>query len=95
MPIYEFRCAACGERFEALVDAGTEAEPCRHCGADGAGRILSAPAPKMSLVKGPGAMGKQEGRNAALHRKAKSDFKEKRAKAREKRAPGKPAGGGG
>jgi predicted nucleic acid-binding Zn ribbon protein len=25
VPIYEFRCGVCGERCEALVDAGTEA----------------------------------------------------------------------
>ena len=32
VPIYEFRCQACGERFEAPVDLGTEAVECRLCG---------------------------------------------------------------
>jgi putative FmdB family regulatory protein len=44
VPIYEFRCGACGERFEALVDAGTETVECRLCGslatrADSKGRF--------------------------------------------------------
>ena len=30
MPIYEFECARCGERFEELVSAGTTA-PCPQC----------------------------------------------------------------
>ncbi|HET6832118.1 MAG TPA: zinc ribbon domain-containing protein, partial [Solirubrobacterales bacterium] len=41
MPIYEFECARCGERFEELVPSGTEAQPCPACGA-GAERQLSS-----------------------------------------------------
>jgi len=42
VPIYEFECAECGERFEALVDAGTESAECTNCGAAGAQRRLSS-----------------------------------------------------
>ncbi len=42
MPIYEFECGACGERFEALVDAGTERAECPACGAAGAERRFSS-----------------------------------------------------
>ncbi len=42
MPIYEFECNSCGERFEALVDAGTEAAQCPACGAAGAQRRFSS-----------------------------------------------------
>jgi putative FmdB family regulatory protein len=41
VPIYEFECARCGERFEELVPVATEAWPCPACGAD-AGRRLSS-----------------------------------------------------
>jgi putative FmdB family regulatory protein len=42
MPIYEFECGACGERFERLVDIGTETATCTNCGAAGAERKLSS-----------------------------------------------------
>jgi len=88
MPIYEFRCEACGERFEALVDRGTATAPCRACGADGAERVLSAPAAPMHLVKAPGETRKQERKNAQLRERTKNEFKAKRARARAARKPG-------
>ena len=40
VPIYEFDCGACGERFEELVGVGTETVECRACGtAEGARRV--------------------------------------------------------
>jgi putative FmdB family regulatory protein len=45
MPIYEFECGECGERFEELVAAGTESAACPACGATGAPRRLSSFAP--------------------------------------------------
>lgn len=40
MPLFDFRCRACGEEFEALVRA--PAEPaCPSCGATGLDRLLS------------------------------------------------------
>ena len=88
MPIYEFRCEACGERFEALVDRGTATAACRACGGDGAGRVLSAPAAPMRLVKTPGDARKQERKNAGLRERTKAEFKAKRARARAARKPG-------
>lgn len=74
MPLYEFRCDRCGERFEALVDAGTQSASCRICGAEGAVRVLSAQAAPFGLVKSMGAARRQETRNAELQRKTKADF---------------------
>lgn len=45
MPIYEFECEACGERFEELVAAGAEAAPCPACGSGRSRRLLSGFAP--------------------------------------------------
>ncbi|MGI8462009.1 MAG: FmdB family zinc ribbon protein [Solirubrobacterales bacterium] len=92
MPIYEFHCASCGERFEALVSAGTEAERCRECGAAGAERIMSLPARPSKLVRSASGNRKQEAKNRTLHESTKRAFKEKRQRARDR---AKPPGGGG
>lgn len=43
MPVYEYRCAACGRKFSALI--GMTAEPdderCPHCGSAQAQRLVS------------------------------------------------------
>ncbi len=85
--MYEFRCGACGERFEALVDMGTESAVCRECGAMGAERVLSSQAAPFGLVKPPGATRRQEQANTKLRAKAKADFKAKRRRARERNGP--------
>jgi putative FmdB family regulatory protein len=81
--MYEFRCGSCGQRFEALVDAGTETAACRHCGEPGAERVLSAPSAPFGLVKSPGEARRQETRNAGLRAQTKADFKARRKRARE------------
>jgi len=42
VPIYEFECEACGERFEELCGAGTETATCPVCATAGATRRLSS-----------------------------------------------------
>lgn len=42
MPIYEFECEACGERFEVLSAAGTETATCPACATEGATRRFSS-----------------------------------------------------
>jgi putative FmdB family regulatory protein len=81
--MYEFRCGECGERFEALVDLGTESAVCRECGAAGAKRVLSAQAAPFGLVKTRGDARKQERKNAQLRDRTKADFKARRKRARE------------
>jgi putative FmdB family regulatory protein len=88
VPIYEFRCDACGERFEALVEVGTEAAECRACGVAGARRLMSAQAGPMSLVRSPAANRRQEARNAELRKRTKADFKARRQRGRERRGGG-------
>ncbi|MHB8878617.1 MAG: FmdB family zinc ribbon protein [Myxococcaceae bacterium] len=46
MPLFDFRCPACGERFERLVRASDAAAlvVCPACDRPGAQRQLSAPA---------------------------------------------------
>ncbi len=94
MPMYEFDCAACGERFEDLVAVGTESAKCRRCGSTDTHRVLSAPGAPWKLVKTVGAAKRQEARNAKLHSATKARFKEARQKAREAKKGGgaKPGG---
>lgn len=92
VPIYEFRCAACGECFEELVDAGTGSRPCAACGSRQAERILSAQAAPLKLAKSPGERRKREQRNATLRERTKADFKARRQRGRE---AGSSGGAGG
>jgi len=87
VPLYEFECGRCGARFEDLVDAGTETADCRECGARGARRAYSAPAPEPRIVKTGGALRRQEARNAELRASAKREFKARRAAARRRARP--------
>ena len=42
MPIYEYRCAGCGERFEMLRERHDADPPrCAHCGSAAVERLLS------------------------------------------------------
>jgi putative FmdB family regulatory protein len=82
VPIYEFRCGACGERFEALVEPGTESVECRRCGAQVTERVYSAPAAPAKLAKYGGALRGQERANARLRADTKTRFKEARRRAR-------------
>lgn len=42
MPIYEYRCQACGAAFEARLPAGrADQAPCPRCGATHVRRLLS------------------------------------------------------
>ncbi len=90
MPIYEFVCDACGERFEELVAAGTQLADCRSCGAAGARRVLSAQAAQPRLVKTRSEARRQERKNADLQARSKKRFGEA---VRGMRPPG-PKGGG-
>lgn len=42
MPIYEWECAECGERFEELASVGAESATCPACATEGAERRLSS-----------------------------------------------------
>ena len=42
MPLYEFACRACGERFESLVRAGDRAAGCPACSGTDVERLLSS-----------------------------------------------------
>ena len=44
MPIYEYRCKDCGNRFEAIVPSSTSPAPaCSSCGKKKPEKLISAP----------------------------------------------------
>ena len=54
MPIYEFECEECGERFEELVAAGAGAVACPECGSERTRRLISAVSPPGRQPRGAG-----------------------------------------
>ncbi len=52
MPIYEFECEDCGDRFEELIPAGAEDPACPACGSRKARRLLSPVSPPSRLPRG-------------------------------------------
>jgi putative FmdB family regulatory protein len=45
MPVYEFECEECGERFEELTASGTSSIACTACGSERTRRLLSPVSP--------------------------------------------------
>ena len=45
MPIYEFECEECGNRFEELIRLGAGSAPCQACGSERTRRLLSPLSP--------------------------------------------------
>jgi putative FmdB family regulatory protein len=43
MPLYEYRCDACGQRFEVIQKFSETSETCRLCGKGPVERLQSAP----------------------------------------------------
>ena len=54
MPIYEFECEDCGERFEELMGAEAGAPACPACGAVRTRRLISPVSPPGRQPRGAG-----------------------------------------
>jgi putative FmdB family regulatory protein len=83
VPIYEFQCPACDERFEKLVAPDTDRAACPNC-SSAAERRLSAPASPRSLTMSPGEARRAEDKRGIERGGALQRFRQQRA--REKRA---------
>jgi putative FmdB family regulatory protein len=79
MPVYEFRCRACGERFDELV-APSEVPPCPACGAKEPERVFSSISRPLKF----GLRGGEARRSNAVRRARE----EQRRERREQRRPG-------
>lgn len=83
MPIYEFECEGCGERFEELVAASAPAPACPACGTSGARRLYSIVSPPSRLPRGPRVRSDESRR-----REREAARRERLAETRKKRARG-------
>jgi putative FmdB family regulatory protein len=92
MPIYEFECEKCRNRFEELLSAGAEDPACPECGSR-ARRLLSPVSPSSRQPRGAairsGEAQRREGETARQERLAET--KRKRAAGE---APSPRRGGG-
>jgi len=52
VPVYEFECGACGQRFEELVRSDVRTVACRLCGSQQTRRLLSPVAPSGRQPRG-------------------------------------------
>jgi putative FmdB family regulatory protein len=93
VPIYEFECEECGERFEELVAAGVEAIACPDCGAGRTRRLISPVSPSGRQPRGAkvrsGESQRREREAARADRIAES--RQKRARGENPHPPKKKA----
>jgi len=85
MPIYEFECEECGNRFEELVPGEAAEVACPSCGSTRARRLLSAVSPPGRPPRGAGVRSDESRR-----RERESAHKERLAETKRKRAAGEP-----
>ena len=52
MPIYEFECDQCGNRFEELMDSNAAPPPCLSCGSTRVRRWFSSVSPPGRVPRG-------------------------------------------
>ncbi len=89
MPIYEFECLACGERFERLQKmADPDPDVCSHCGAGPIRQCVTAPVFRLAGSGWYETDFKKEGRRNL----ASGDRAEPTAAASSAQSEGKPEG---
>ncbi len=84
MPLYDFACDGCDERFEAWAKPGEAAE-CPACGAGPARRLFTPIGPPLKLEMRGAAARDSNARRAAREHERKEAFKAERRKKREER----------
>jgi putative FmdB family regulatory protein len=83
MPIYEFECEECGNRFEELVPSEAAEVACPRCGSTRTRRLMSAVSPPGRQPRGA-AVRSDESRR----RESESAHKERLAADKRRRAAG-------
>jgi putative FmdB family regulatory protein len=81
MPIYEFECEGCGERFEELVAASTGSAPCPRCGSERTRRLISTVSPPGRQPRGAGVRSNESQRreNVAARQDRITESRKRRA----------------
>jgi putative FmdB family regulatory protein len=93
MPIYEFECEGCGERFEELVAAGVQAIACPACGSARTRRLISPVSPPGRQPRGAKVRSNesQRGEREAARHDRIAESRQKRARGENPHPPKKKA----
>jgi putative FmdB family regulatory protein len=83
VPIYEYECEGCGERFEELVAASAGAVACPECGSERTRRLISTVSPPGRQPRGAGVRSDESRR-----RENESARQERLGESRKRRAAG-------
>ena len=84
MPLYDFECTECGERFEELVASSGPAPPCPTCGALDPARLLGSFAGPFKI----GRYGQAARRSNAVRAAREEQRRERKAQRREQQQGG-------
>jgi putative FmdB family regulatory protein len=88
MPLYDFRCRACEERFEARTPAGGRAR-CPECGSEETERLLSPFAGPFTVAP-RGAAARRSNALRRVREEQRLERKEERRRQREERGETPP-----
>jgi putative FmdB family regulatory protein len=80
VPIYDFQCRGCGERFEGMVTSASQRPPCPVCGAPEPERLFSP----IARAQKTGLRGAAARRSDATRKARDEQLREKLAKKRER-----------
>jgi putative FmdB family regulatory protein len=82
MPIYEFECEECGDRFEELVSGDAPVPPCPNCGSTRVRRLLSNVSPPGRQPRGARVRSDEgrRGEREAAHQERLASDRAKRAR---------------
>jgi putative FmdB family regulatory protein len=82
MPVYEFECEECGERFEELTSSETHSFVCPRCGSNQTRRLLSQVSPAGRQPRGAAVRSDESRRRdrEAARGERLAESKRKRAK---------------
>jgi putative FmdB family regulatory protein len=83
MPVYEFECEECGNRFEELTPSDTRSLACPGCGSERTRRLLSPVSPAGRQPRGAGVRSDESRR-----REREAARGERLAETKRKRAAG-------
>ena len=84
MPLYDFHCRSCGERFEAQVAYG-ESPSCPACGAEDCERLLS-PFAGPFTIRPRGRSARRSDAARRVREEQRSERREERSERREERS---------
>jgi putative FmdB family regulatory protein len=85
MPLYDFECDACGERFEQRIGFDDAAPACPSCGSPNTRRVLSGFAIGQSFLRPTGGDAKRLDAQRAARETQRLERKEQRRQQRAQR----------